>query len=103
MVFERFGLLINFEGFHHLICSIQIHLGLVNFDRPNRLKLKQLLKPLIKLIKDGTNLVQPCAILSFQLLHIALQLLGLLLVDSLDGADAVSLKDEIFLVFKGGR
>ena len=52
MVFERFCLLINFEGFHHLISSIQIHLSLVNFDRPNWLELEELLKPLIKLIEN---------------------------------------------------
>ena len=90
MVFKRFCLLIDFKGFHHLISSIQIHLGLVSLDRPNRLELEELLKPFIKLVEDGANLVQPSAILSFQLLHIALQLLGLFLVHTLDGTDPIS-------------
>jgi hypothetical protein len=103
MVFKRFCLLINFKDFHNLIRSVQIHLGLENLDRPNRLELQELLKPLVKLVEDGANLIQPSAILSFQLLHIALQLLGLFLVHTLDGADPVSSHDEIFLAFKGGR
>jgi hypothetical protein len=90
MVFKRFCLLIDFKGFHHLISSIQIHLGLVCLDRPYGLELEELLKPLIKLVEDGSNLVQPSAILSFQLLHIALQLLCLFLVHTLDSADPVS-------------
>jgi hypothetical protein len=57
MVFKRFCLLIYFKGFHHLISSIQIHLGLVSLDRPNRLELEELFKPLIKLVEDGANLV----------------------------------------------
>ena len=90
MVFKRFCLLIDFKRFHHLIRSVQIHLGLVNLDRPNRLELEELLKPLIKLVEDGANLIQPSAIFSFQLLHIALQLLSLFLVHTFNGADAVS-------------
>ena len=103
MVFKRFCLLIDFKRFHHLIRSVQIHLGLVKLNRPNRLELEELLKPLIKLVEDGANLIQPSAILSFQLLHIALQLLGLFLVHTFNGADPVSLEYEIFLAFKGGR
>ena len=90
MVFKRFCLLIDFKRFHHLIRSVQIHLGLVKLNRPNRLELEELLKPLIKLVEDGANLIQPSAILSFQLLHITLQLFGFFLVHSLDGANPVS-------------
>jgi hypothetical protein len=90
MVFKRFCLLIDFKRFHHLIRSVQIHLGLVKLNRPNRLELEELLKPLIKLVEDGANLIQPTAILSFQLLHITLQLFGFFLVHSLDGANPVS-------------
>jgi hypothetical protein len=103
MVFKRFCLLIDFKRFHHLIRSVQIHLGLVKLNRSNRLELEELIKPLIKLVEDGANLIQPSAILSFQLLHIALQLLGLFLVHTFNGADPVSLEYEIFLAFKGGR
>ena len=103
IVFKRFCLLINFKDFHHLIRSVQIHLGLVNLDRPNRLELKELFKPLVKLIEDGANLVQPSAILSFQFLHIALKFLSLFFVHTFYGTDAISSEDEIFLTLKGGR
>ena len=103
MVFKRFCLLINFKDFHHLIRSVQIHLGLVNLDRPNRLELKELLKPLVKLVEDRANLVQPSAILRFQFLNIALKFLGLFLIHTFYGTDTISSEDEIFLSLKGGR
>ena len=99
MLIERFNLLINFESLHHFVSRVEIHLSLVQVNRAEGLKLEELLEPLIKLIENGAYLIQAIPVVRFALLDIALQLFGLLFIDSLHGADAFPTEDEVFLKF----